>query len=447
MTPKELQELRARLAAQMRELNDRCTPAEGDARDFTAEEQEQWDGLNTEYDSVTARLERATRLAAIETAPANPDDEREIPGRDDITSEQARAAAEAAGQAAGPTAEQRATAMVAWFRAQSDLDLTTEQLEAARACGVRPGSRNLDIDLNRRAPRTLVEARDLSAVTGASGGFLNPDGFMNSLERNMLAFGGMREVAQIIRTERGDDIPWPTADDTGNTGEQLGESASIGSSVDPTFGAVVFKAYKFSSKLIKVPVELLEDSVFDIVSILGEMLGERLGRIQNTKFTTGTGAATPNGIVTAATSGVTAASGTAITADELLDLLYSVDKAYLNGASFMMHRLVLKAVRQLKTGDGQYLWRPGITLGEPDVLNGYPVVQNSDMSSTITSGDKTVLFGQLSKYKIREVRGIRMRRLVERYADTDQEGFVAFLRCDGNLLDAGTAPVKYLEQA
>ena len=112
----------------------------------------------------------------------------------------------------------------------------------------------------------------------------------------------------------------------------------------------------------------------------------------------------------------------------------------------MMHDFIVRYLRKLKDGDGQYIWQPGITTGVGDRLFGYPVVINLAMASTITAGDKTVVFGQLKKFKIRDVAEVRLRRLVERYADTDQEGFVAFHRTDSGLLDAGTHPVKHLLQ-
>jgi HK97 family phage major capsid protein len=172
------------------------------------------------------------------------------------------------------------------------------------------------------------------------------------------------------------------------------------------------------------------------------MLGERLGRITNTKFTTGTGAATPKGIVTCATT--FSAATTAIVADDLFGLQHAIDPAYRAGASFMMHDSIILAVRKLKDGAGQYLWQSGLTLGVPDKILGWGVTINQDMDSTTTSGKKTVLGGQLSKYKIRTVGDVRMYRLEERYRDTDQDAFIAFTREDGNLLTAGTAPIKVL---
>ena len=110
----------------------------------------------------------------------------------------------------------------------------------------------------------------------------------------------------------------------------------------------------------------------------------------------------------------------------------------------MLHDSILLILRRLKDGQGAYMWQPGLQQGVPDKLLGYSVNINQDMDSTVASGKNTILFGQINKYKIRQVNEVRMYRLQERYRDTDQDGFIAFIRQDGNLLNAGTAPVKYL---
>jgi HK97 family phage major capsid protein len=139
---------------------------------------------------------------------------------------------------------------------------------------------------------------------------------------------------------------------------------------------------------------------------------------------------------------------TAIISDEVIDLIHSVDPAYRPNASFMMHDVVLAAIRKLKEQTtNAYIWQPGLQAGVPDRLLGYRYTVNQSMSSTFTTGQKLVLFGDLSKYLIRDVSTIRLVRLEERYADTDQIAFIAFMRTDGNLLDAGTRPVKWLALA
>ncbi len=284
-------------------------------------------------------------------------------------------------------------------------------------------------------------------VTTSGGGYLIPQGFVNQLEASMKAFGGMRQAATVFSTDTGNDLPWPTYDDTSNVGELLAINTAANPQ-DVTFGQIVFKAYKYSSKQVLVPIELMQDSAFDLSSMLAAVFGERIGRLQNQHFTTGDNSGKPQGVITGASSGVTAAATNAVTADELLDLFHSVDPAYRTGPKvyWMFSDSTFKAIRKLKDGQGAYLWQPGLRVGETDTLFGKPFIINQDCPSLAT-GNKPILFGDFSKYKIRDVMGISVLRLDERYAEYAQVGFVAFSRADGRTLDAGTDPIKYITMA
>ena len=288
----------------------------------------------------------------------------------------------------------------------------------------------------------------LMSLTLAEGGYTVAEDFSGALERSLLAFGGMRQVATVRRTSTGADMPWPTMNDTSNKGVILAENTTIGSSVDPVFGVVTYKAFKYSSKAILVSSELLQDSAFDLAAEIGTALGTRIGRIQNDHFTTGAGTTLPKGVVVSAGEGVQAASQTVVTADEVISLVHSLDPAYRTGAIFMMHDTILAAVRKLKFSIGAdqigYVWQGSFQAGVPDRILGYPYVVNQSMSSALTIGEKVILFGDFSKYVIRDVAEMRLVRMNERYADLDQVAFVAFLRSDGQLLDAGTDPIKHL---
>lgn len=465
MTVKELLEKRnALFKGELTTLRDAFNANDQQWQD--AEQEQRWVAVNAEYDQLSEQIESqrsaeqvASRFRELEEEQTRSiNDGRRIPGTDDRTGgDQFR-------NEDPITEETRTLALAAWIRANSGRPIPEQQMAACQRLRMNPMASTLEFSMpgtqryrdlqaamrsvhHSRSLDAIRESRALSAYTLSAGGVTVPNSLVQSLEINMLAFGGMRQVAETIITSDGGELAWPTADDTSNTGEQLGESGSIGSSTDPTFGAVTWNAYKFSSKPVLVPYELLEDSVFDLPRVLGEMLGERLGRITNTKYTTGSGGATPKGIVTAATLGVTAASATAIAASEIFDLVHSVDPAYRMGARFMMHDNIVLHLRKLTNGDGDYLWQSGMREGVPDRLADYGITINQDMASSVATTNKTILFGQLSKYKIRRVNTIRMYRLEERYRDNDQDGFIAFVREDGNLLDAGTAPVKYLQQA
>lgn len=455
MNLKEYQEKRAEAVKEMQRL---AQVIEKEGRSFTDEERTKWDAADEtvkQCDTQIAILERARQVG--ETQPKAPSFVRpDTHGDAGIDAEH--------GKRTKATEEHRTLALASWFKRNGVVrhNLSDEEEEACKIVGFNPDSGVLDISLRNTRDFNKIrnagwggghgrsfagaEERALSAVTGSTGGLLVPETMVNSLEINMLAYGGILQAVDTITTASGEPMSWPTADDTSNTGVQVGESAAV-TTADPSFGAVVWNAYKFSSKEIKVPYELLEDSVFDLPGVLGEMLGERLGRILNTKFTTGNGVGTPKGLTTGLTTGKTTTSSTAITWDEITDLIHSIDPAYRSGSSFMFHDNVFLALRKLKDGEGRPLWADGPNSTPPPTLQGYPYYINQDMSSAITTGLTTMTFGQHSKYKVRRVNGIRFYRLVERHRENDQDAFLAFVRADGNLLDAGTAPVKAMVQA
>lgn len=430
MTLKEMQEKRAEIAKRIREMADKINE---EKREFNAEETKNWDTANKEYDEFGEKIDRQVRLDKIAADQAKKELDKKppvIPG--------------------APTEEDRSNAMRAWALHQIGEDVSEELVAVAELCGLNLNTRNLNFRLLPRASRNVDEIgrqiRAQSVGTDSEGGFTVPEGFVNNLEIALLAFGGMREVSDILRTATGNDLPWPTSDDTSNEGVLLAENTQVAEQ-DVVFASLVLQAFKYSSKLVRVSAELLQDSAFDIAAFLGTALGERLARIQNRHATVGTGAAQPNGVVTASTLGFTTAAAALIAADELIDLFHSLDPAYRANARWMMHDGIAKVVRKLKDGESQYLWQPGLQAGMPDLLLGKPVSINQNMQATVVTATKTILFGDFMKYKIREVSAVRMRRLVERYADFDQDGFVSFMRFDSDLLDAGTNPIRHLLQA
>lgn len=449
-----------------KKCRDLVNKVESEKRSWSAEDEKEWGTLIARDDELKASIERQEKLDKIKrdlgrkqrhgisrrTNPATGIDRRQHDqGEDDPDHRD---------DPTGPTEAQRRTMFNAWGRRQLGHDLTRDELKVCKEFSFNPGKRHLDLRLSNTEdynpvaeemrnshPRRLK--RDLNVATGANGLYTIPTGFVNRLEMAMLWYGPMLRYAEVMRTESGNDLPWPTVNDTGNEGALLAEATSIGSSVDPTFAQTTLKAFKFSSKLVLVSDEILEDSGFNLDAILPNMLGERLGRIQNKKATIGAGTTEPKGIVVESTLGKTAASATAIADTELLDLVHSVDVAYRDqpGVGFMMNDGILLAIRKLKDSEGQFIFQSGLQLGVPDRLLGYQVAVNNHMAATVAASAKTILFGKLDSYKIRQVKGVRIKRLVERYADTDQVGFVAFLRMDGRLINAGGNPVKHLIQA
>jgi HK97 family phage major capsid protein len=301
------------------------------------------------------------------------------------------------------------------------------------------------------------EFRDLGVATGAAGLYTVPTGFVYQLEEAMKWYGSMLQAADVFDTATGQSLPWPTDNDTTNTGEQIDENSVVSSNADMAFGQVIFGAFKYSTKMVKISIELLQDSAFDLESYVRDRFAIRLGRILNNKFTVGVGTTEPKGIVVAASSGVAAAVGSAantggsetgattLGSNDFVELEHSVDVAYRRGAAYMMHDTTLKAVKEILDKYGRPLWKPGISSGDPDMINGYTFFINNDMAA-IAASAKSVLFGQLKKYKIRRVKELAILKLSERFAEYAQVAFIGFARYDGNLLDAGTKPVKYLVQ-
>lgn len=290
-----------------------------------------------------------------------------------------------------------------------------------------------------------LEVRALNVATGTKGQETIPEGFVRSLEVAEITYGGMRMVSDVIRTDGVGDLPIPTVNDTANKAVILAEATDFGASVDPSFAQVVLKAFKYSSKPVLVSTELLQDSAFDLGARIGEMLGIRIARGQNEHFTTGAGTTLPKGVLVAGTA-VNAADDVTISADDVITLIHSVDPAYRNNARFMMHDAILAKIRLLKENTtNAFIWQPGLQAGVPDRLAGYPFTINQDFPSVVEADAKVMAFGDFSKYKIRDAATLRLIRLDELYAATDQVAFIAYQRSDGNLVDAGTNPVKYLQ--
>ena len=288
----------------------------------------------------------------------------------------------------------------------------------------------------------------MSVGTSSQGGYTVPTEVAAAIADALKAFGGMRSCAEVFRTDKGNDINFPTSDGTSETGELIGENTTA-TGADPSFGVVTIKTYKFSSKIVAVPFELLQDSSIDMEAFIRNRLVTRLGRITNTYFTTGTGTAQPNGIVTAASSGKVGTTGQTLTVifDDLVDLTHAVDPAYRNlgNCKFMMNDASLKIIRKLKDTAGRPIFLPGYDgLGKamPDTILGYPVVINQDVA-VMAANAKSILFGDFTFYKIRDAMDMQMFRFDDSaYIKLGQIGFLAWMRSGGNFVDVGGA-VKY----
>lgn len=470
---RSIQEIREHIAAKSKAARDLHQKATDEKRGLTPEEKSQWDATVREHTELEAEL------ATAESSAVGADERgnwlREAEERNKF---------EARRNAGGPpdpkapvTAYERAAAFTAWAmgrharpgadllcqRAGIDFRIATLELDLHRGfniagmpIGAPKSYRELaEQNEQRAAVRENREQRAYQKVNfttagikdadGSLGGYTVPDEMMGPLDAALLQWGGMRQVAKVISTAGGADYPIPTSDDTAQKGEIIGENTSVNEQ-EVTFGQLILGSYKYSSKMIRVSVELIQDSVLNLPAFLGEALGTRLGRITNDHFTTGTGTSQPRGVVTAAAnSGQTAQTAGALKYPEIMTLKHSVDPAYRQGALFMMGDAILKRMKEMADSQGRPLWLPSLLPGEPPTFDGDRYVINQSMPTAAAT--KGLLYGDFSKYLIREVRGVTLMRLDERYADLHQVGFLAFARYDGDLLNAGTNPVKYLTLA
>ena len=404
---KELIEQRNKALADARALID---AAEKEGRKFSPEDDQKWSGFMDEADELKGRIERSNRLSEEENAGIE-------------------------------IVETRAGQQDSEERHVEREEAVTVSVDDAFRSWMKGGMSSLSPEA-----RGVMEERAQSVGTTTAGGFTVPEDFRQQLEDAMLQFGGIRQSrATILSTADGANLPMPTSDDTAQVGELLAENNAVAEQ-DVTFGQTVLGAYMYSSKLVRVSRQLMQDSAFDLGSWLAMKLGERISRITNQHFTTGTGTAQPSGIITGAASGKVGTTGqtTSIIYDDLVDLIHSVDPAYRGSAELMFNDSTLAVIKKLKDGNGLPLFVPNVGSGGDvtSTILGYNYVINQDMAD-MAANAKSVLFGDMSKFMIRDVLGIQMARLEERYAENLQVGFVAHSRHDSVLLDAGSAPIKY----
>ena len=396
-----IQALRERIAARAQEVRD-LVEKHNDA--WNAQLQEKYDAGMAEIEDLKAQVKRIE--AALEA------------------DKDAAGAAAAAGAMAAKAESKKASRVEELynkFLRQGDKAITAEEWREIRAT--------------------------MSTTTGSEGGYTVQTEVARRVVDALKAFGGMRAAADVIRTEMGNDMSFPTSDGTAEVGELIAQNTTA-TAADPTFGTVSLVAYKFSSKIVAIPFELLQDSQIDVAAFVEGRLTQRIGRITNQMFTTGTGTAQPRGVVTGATLGKTGTTGqtTTVIFDDLVDLVHSVDPAHRAAprVRWMMNDASLKVIRKLKDSQNRPVFLPGYDgLGGAmgDSLLGYPVTVNQDVA-TMAANAKSILFGDFGQYLIRDVMAPTLFRFEDSaYAKLGQVGFLMWHRAGGQLLD--TAAVKY----
>ena len=292
--------------------------------------------------------------------------------------------------------------------------------------------------MRSKAPMPAV-TNALQVGTDSEGGYLVPDEYERTLVEALEEENIFRQMAKVIKTSSGDrKIPVVASKGTASWIDEEGAYPES----DDSFGQVSIGAYKLGT-MIKVSEELLNDSVFDLQSYISREFARRIGAKEEEAFFTGDGKGKPLGVLAAtggAETGVTAASATAVTADELMDLYYSLKSPYRKKAVWVLNDSTIKAIRKLKDNNGQYLWQPSLTAGAPDMILGRPIKTSAYMPA-IAAGAKTIAFGDFSYYWIADRQGRSFKRLNELFAATGQVGFLASQRVDGKMILAEAVKV------
>lgn len=272
----------------------------------------------------------------------------------------------------------------------------------------------------------------LQVGTDSEGGYLVPDEFERTLIEALEEENLFRQLAKVITTSSGDKkIPVVASKGSASWVEEEGAIPES----DDGFGQVSIGAYKLAT-LIKVSEELLNDSVFNLEQYIAKEFARRIGAKEEEAFFVGDGTGKPTGIFNAtggAGVGITTASSTAITIDEIMDLFYSLKSPYRKNAVFVTNDATVKAIRKLKDGNGQYLWQPSVVAGEPETLLNKPL-KTSAYVPGLAAAAKTIAFGDFSYYWIADRQGRSFQRLNELFAVTGQVGFKATQRVDGKLI-------------
>lgn len=272
----------------------------------------------------------------------------------------------------------------------------------------------------------------LQEGTDSEGGYLVPDEFERTLVEALEEENVFRTLAHVIRTSSGDrKIPVVASKGSASWVDEEGAYQES----DDAFSQVSIGAYKLGT-MIKVSEELLADSVFDLEAYISKEFARRIGSREEESFFNGDGKGKPLGILAAtggAEVGVTAASATAITADEVIDLFYSLKAPYRKNAVWLLNDATVKQIRKLKDSTGQYLWQPSLVAGTPDTILGRPV-KTSAFMPTAAAGAKTIAFGDFKYYWIADRQGRTFKKLSELFAAIGQVGFMGNQRVDGKLI-------------
>ena len=482
----ELRNKAGQLAAEIRKLGEAAQERRAKGQPlFDESSQAAYDKVNKEYDELRAKIDDEEKADALMNRVKQIEEEqarstrhgRAMPGLDDTIPGESRTYGDAgfedrsAAQAFAQREVDKRNAMAAFLLLADDLNhekVSRSQIESCQRLGFDPYKRSgikVDTlqttqlqDLQRQARSTIrykdIDVRNLARPDANSGAELVPQTFAATFELAMLATSPMLAYVDTISTSTGENFLWPIGNDTFVEGALADESADLNSVTQtmPHLTRLTLGAFDYHSRFIKVTEQLLRDSIVNIDQIVATMIGERLGRILLRHATVGTGSGQPAGVVTDSVAGVAGATTTTITYANLLGLQHSVDPSYRGNGVFMAHDQVIRVLRGLLDSQNRPLWQSGLQEGAPDRLLGQPIIYNQYMASSVAANAITMLYGDMSYYKLRRVGGMTMRRLVERFAETREVGFIGYISADGRLQKPGgsnaadVCPVKRLTQ-
>ena len=408
-----LLEQRANLHSEMKALLD---GADAEKRALSAEETAKFDALSADIDGLDQQRKRLEDM-----------DKREA----DLIEVQERAKIDII-----PKDQARSGGQPDKFEAEIRSFLAGEK----RSMTIAPDER---IGSYAQIRALAAQQRDLTKSPATAGGHTVGTGFYAQLVDHLIEVSGVMQAGPtVLMTDRGDNLPIPRTTAHSSATSEIAEASAINES-DPAFNQLVLSAYKYGV-IVQVSYELMEDTYVDLLGYLAMQAGRAVGNAFGTRLVTGTGASQPQGIATAATVGVTGGAGVtgAFTADNLIDLFFSVIAPYRSSPScgWLMRDATLGAVRKLKDTTNQYLWQPSLQVGAPDTLLGKPVFTDPAVAATGLSA-RSVLFGDMSRYFVRQVKDIRFERSDEFAFNADLTTFRCVLRGDGGLADT-TGAVK-----
>ncbi len=386
MTLQEKLDKRAGLIAEQRAFNDAI---EAEGREYTAEDNEQFDKRHADIEKLTEQIDRERRLAEQE----------------DWTER-------SAGRFTTPAAEKKA-----------------EEPDAEKAFRsfLRYGTNGM----------ASQEVRALQADNDTGGGYTIPDMFLNQLIQAVDDATFMQGISTMHQVPYGATLGVPSLDTDLSDASWTPEITSVTEDTALAFGRREFTPNQLA-KLVKVSRPLLRSSAIDMEAKILERLGHRHGTAAENAYMTGSGAQQPLGIFTASSQGIsttydvsTGNTTTSITFDGLKEAKYELKQNYWRNASWIFHRDAVKQISKLKDGEGQYIWQQSVSAGDPDMLLGFPMRLSEFAPSTFQTGEYVGILGDFSYYHIAMSLNATIQRLDELYAATNQVGFIGRMEIDG----------------